>query len=261
MDNGNFYSNYGAYALITGASSGIGLAFCELLAEQGLNLIIVARRSERLQALRQSLESSYGVEVVCLQADIGSEQGVRQVLEASERLDVGLVISNAGFGARGEFSTIDSALLLEILRVNCQAPLLLSHGMIPRLKSRGRGGIIFTSSVEAIIGCPYSAAYSACKALVKNLGEALWGELNPEGIDVLVLCPGATDTEALDRSGVDKSRLPHVMAATEVAKMALDNIKQGPVLISSDHYRNLFEQLSAMPRDKALAIMAERFEG
>ena len=115
--------------------------------------------------------------------------------------------------------------------------LLLTHGFIPRLQARGRGGIILVSSVEALIGCPYSAAYSATKALVKALGEGLWAELVPENIDVLTLCPGATESEAAARSGVDPAKLQNVMSAAEVALLALKNLPFGPTFISSEHYR------------------------
>jgi hypothetical protein len=136
-------------------------------------------------------------------------------------------------------------------------PPVLARGFIPRLRRRGRGGIIFTSSVEALIGCPYSAAYSASKAFVNGLGEGLWGELTPQGIDVLTLCPGATDTEAPGLQGIDNKTLQNVMSPYEVAKLALENISNGPVYLCSDHYRAVFNRLLAMPRRDALTAMAK----
>ena len=129
------------------------------------------------------------------------------------------------------------------------------------LRERGRGGIILVSSVEALIGCPYSAAYSASKAFVKSLGEALWGELTPEGIDVLTICPGATDTEALSRHGIDPAKLPNVMSPDEVARLALSGIKSGPVLIASEHYKASFDKLLSLPRRDALMAMAKSMKG
>jgi short-subunit dehydrogenase len=95
---------------------------------------------------------------------------------------------------------------------------------------------------------------------VKSLAEALWGELTPEGIDVLAICPGATDTEALGRHGIDPTTLPNVMSPDAVAKLALENLSQGPVLITSEHYRATFDRLLSMPRRDALMAMAARMK-
>ena len=140
--------------------------------------------------------------------------------------------------------------------VNCNATMGLAHGFIPRLRQRGKGGLLFTSSVEGLIGCPYSAGYSASKAFVKAFGEALWGELTPEGIKVLTICPGATATEAAQKQGVDPATMQNVMQPDAVAQLALENIDNGPTLVTSEHYRAMFEQLTAMPRREALAAMA-----
>jgi len=261
MNNEEFLDRYGPVALVTGASSGIGKAFAGLLAQRGLALVLVARRADRLQALSAELRDTHGTGVNIIQADVGDLDDLQRILAQTAALDVGLVISNAGFSIKGEYAAMDARRMTEMLRVNCQAPLLLAHGFVPRLKARGKGGLIFTSSVEALIGCPFSTAYSATKALVKNLGEGLWGELTPLGIDVLTLCPGATDTEALAGSGVDVSRMEHVMSPVDVARLTLENIRNGPVFISSEHYRKLFEQLTAMPRREALLAMARSMQG
>lgn len=120
----------------------------------------------------------------------------------------------------------------------------------------GRGGIILTSSVEALLGIPWSAAYSATKALVSALGEALWAELESAQIDVLTLCPGATDTEAAAKQGIDVSTLADLKSGREVAKLALGAIRGGPTYFSSEHYRQKFDQLLSMPRCEALLAMA-----
>lgn len=260
MTDSCFLDTYGPAALVTGASSGIGKAFAELLAAKGLNLVLVARRAERLNEIARQLRSAHGIEVMTVQADVASQEGLQRILAATSGMDIGLVVSNAGFSIRGEFSSQDVNVMMEMLRVNCEAPMVLAHGLIPRLKARGRGGLVFTSSVEALIGCPYSSAYSASKSLVKTLGEGLWGELTPLGIDVLTLCPGATDTEALARSGVDIAAMKDVMSPGEVAGLALENLKNGPVFISSAYYRDLFEKLTAMPRREALTVMAGQMQ-
>ncbi len=251
---------YGPVALVTGASSGIGEAFATALAAGGLDLVLVARRIDRLDALAARLSAAHGVAAHVVPIDLAGPDACQQILDATAALDIGLVVSNAGFSMKGEHAANDPAVMAQMLMVNCLVPLQLTRGFISRLRQRraaGLGaGIILTSSVEGLMGCPYSTAYSATKALVKSLGEGLWGELHPEGIDVLTLCPGATETEALANSGVDMSKMTNTMTADEVARLTLDNIANGPTFFSSAHYRAMFEHLMSMPRRQALMAMA-----
>ena len=256
----DFIEKYGPVALITGASSGIGKSFAERLAASGMDLVLIARRIHRLDTLAAHLKAAHGVEVKVCPIDLADANAVRRIAEATASLDIGLVLSNAGFGLTGDHSAIDASAMADMLMVNCNTPMLLANVFIPRLRARGRGGIVLTSSVEGLMGCPYSAAYSASKAFVKSLGEALWGELTPAGIDVLAICPGATDTEALGRHGIDPATLPNVMSPDAVAQLTLENLTSGPVLITSEHYKATFDQLLAMPRREALAVMARRMK-
>ncbi|TCM20906.1 hypothetical protein EDF56_102570 [Novosphingobium sp. PhB165] len=257
----DFKERYGPVALVTGASSGIGAAFAEALAARGLNLVLVARRVDRLQELAGRLERDHGVGVEVCPVDLARPDAAERMLSATAALDVGLVVSNAGFGMKGDHADNDPLAMAEMLQVNCNVPMQLTRGFAPRLRERGRGGFILTSSVEGLIGCPYSAAYSATKALVKSLGEALWAELQPDGIDVLTVCPGATESEAAARAGVDPATLRNVMKAEDVAELALDNIRNGPTFVSSEHYRATFDKLLSMPRRDALMAMAAGMKG
>ncbi len=252
-----FREKYGPVAVVTGASSGIGRSFAQLLAARGLDLVLVARRLERLDELAARLNGEHGVQVTTCRIDLSAPAAAQRILEATAPLDVGLLISNAGFGLKGPLEAGDPAEMADMLMVNCNTPMLLAHGFIPRLRRRGRGGIIFTGSIEGLMGCPYSTAYSASKGFINHLGEGLWAELAPEGIDVLTLCPGATDTEAPGKQGIDIASLDNVMSPDEVARLALENITNGPVYISSDHYRAMFEALLSMPRRDALWAMAD----
>lgn len=252
-----FAEKYGPVALVTGASSGIGKSFAEALAARGLDLILVARRIGRLEKLAETLKRERGVAVTVCQIDLSEVTAAERILQAAASSDVGLVVSNAGFGLKGRYQDVDHAVMSEMLMVNCHAPMQLAHGFIPGLKRRGRGGIIFTGSIEGLMGCPYSTAYSATKAFINHLGEGLWAELGPEGIDVLTLCPGATDTEAPVKQGIDPRTLDALMSPGEVARLALENIANGPVYISSEHYRAMFENLLQMPRRDALMAMAD----
>jgi len=256
MSQDDFKHRYGPVALVTGASSGIGEAFAAALAARGLDLVVVARRRERLKALARRLAEAHGVRVTPLELDLARPDAAQRILDATGELDVGLVVSNAGFGLKGEHAANDPQAMADMLMVNCHVPMQLTHGFIPRLRERGRGGIVLTSSVEGLIGCPYSTAYSATKALVNALGEGLWAELQPDGVDVLTLCPGATESEAAAKQGIDISKLQNVMPAAEVAEATLENLRNGPTFISSPHYRATFETLLSMPRDQALQAMA-----
>jgi short-subunit dehydrogenase len=257
VNNSDFLDRYGPAALVTGASSGIGASFASLLAAKGLDLVVVARRSQRLNDLAARLGNEHGVKVTVFQADLADATAAETILRATASLDIGLVVSNAGFGFKGSFDSGDPKTLADMLMVNCTTPMLLARGFVPRLRKRAKGGLVLTSSVEGLIGCPYSAAYAASKAFVNSLGEALWGELNPEGIDVLTLCPGATDTEAPRLQGIDPATLRHLMPPDEVARLTLDNLGSGPVYLPSEHYKASFERLLSMPRRSALMAMAQ----
>jgi uncharacterized protein len=256
MNQDEFIDRYGPVALVTGASSGIGKSFAEMLAAKGLDLVVVARRSQRLDELAERLEAAHGVRVTVHQADLAQAGAAQGIVDATSSLDIGLLVSNAGFGLKGPFDGGNPTAMADMLMVNCNAPMMLARGFVPRLKSRRKGGIVFTSSVEGLMGVPFSAAYSATKGFLNSLGEALWAELAPLCIDVLTLCPGATDTEAPGLQGIDIKTLANVMSPDEVAARALDNISNGPVYIASDHYKASFERLLAMPRRDALLAMA-----
>lgn len=252
----DFVHRYGPYALVTGASSGIGRSYALALAARGLDLVPVARREDRLRELAAHVRDTYGTSVEILAEDLADPQAPARILDAVNDLDIGMVVNNAGFGVKGPFDTGDLRTLAAMQTVNCSAPTELAHGLVPRLKRRGRGALLFTSSVEGLIGCPYSAVYSATKAYLNALGEALWGELTPAGIDVLVLCPGATDTEAPARQGIDPATLRDLMAPEEVVDSALRRLGAEPSHIPSAHYRESFARLRALPRREALTAMA-----
>jgi len=254
----DFRQRYGPVAVVTGASSGIGYAFAEELAERGLDLVVTARRRGRLEELAGRLAREHGVSVTPYQCDLADPAAPGELAGFTGGMDVGLVISNAGFGLRrGPHESHDAAVLTELLMVNCHAPSALANRFVPRLRARGSGGIIFTSSVEGSIGGPYSAAYSSSKALVTSLGAALWGELAGTGVDVLTLCPGKTVSEAAVKQGFDASINDDATPAREVARLALDRIADGPVYVSSEQYGAMIEQLPALPRREMLLASAD----
>ena len=252
-----FLDKYGPVALVTGASSGIGEAFAEELAASGFDLVLSARRTDRLEALAARMRTDHGVAVDLVPADLSEPDAPAALVEACAGKDIGLLVSNAGFNMKGRFEDGSASRMARMLTVNCHAPMQLAHGFIPRLKARGKGGIIVTASVEGLIGCPYSTAYSATKALVVSLCEGLWAELRPLGLEVLALCPGATESEATVGAGLPESVTANLQPAREVARLALDNIAEGPKFVPSERYRGMFEQLTAMQRRDALISMEQ----
>ncbi|HKT86379.1 MAG TPA: SDR family NAD(P)-dependent oxidoreductase [Novosphingobium sp.] len=251
-----FRERYGPVALVTGASSGIGLAIAEELAARGFDLVLTARRTDRLEAIAQRLLSKQGVRTWVIGEDLADPAAPARLLAETQDCDIGLVVSNAGINLKGAFEANEASAMARMLIVNCHAPMQLAHGFLPRLKARGRGGIIFTASVKGLVGCPYSAAYAASKALVVSLGEGLWGECLDSGVDVLTLCPGAAQGEAT----VGTEGLRTLQPAAEVARLTLDNLQNGPTFVPSEHYRRMFENLRALPRREALTGMARGME-
>jgi len=258
---GEFKDRYGPIALITGASSGIGLAFAEELAERGFDLVLVARRVDRLQELTEKLERRHGTKVSICDADLSQPNAPSELHRLVAGRDIGLVISNAGFSVRGLHESLDPDELTEMLTVNCHAPLHLARLFLPALKARHKGAFVMVSSIEALMGCPMSAAYSAMKALVLHLGEGLYAEAAGSGIDILTCCPGATNTEAGDRAGVDMSQLANVQQPRDLAVLTLDNLANGPSYFPNAAYKAQFDQLLAMPKRDALLAMAQAMKG
>jgi short-subunit dehydrogenase len=186
---------YGAWALVTGASAGIGAAFARALARDGVSVVLAARREERLRALADELEKGHGVATRVVPVDLAAPDGADRLASAVSDLEVAILVNNAGFGYAGRFDKQEPARLREMVQVNCTAPLALTAALLPRMRARGRGAIVFTGSQAAKQPLPLHGVYAATKAFDAFLGEALWGELVGSGIDVLVVEPGATETE------------------------------------------------------------------
>lgn len=243
-----FKRRFGPWALVSGASSGIGEHFARQLAERGLNLVITARRSELLDRLAGELRDRNGVQVEVVAADLGRTDFLAAIVRACADKDVGLVVSNAGFGLKGALHRAEAAQLEAMLHVNCLAPTMLAHAFAPRLLARGRGGLLFTGSIEGFVAFPWSTAYSATKAYVTFLGEGLSEELKRGGVDVLVLAPGSTDTAAPILQGFDRSQLVGLMTPADVARQGLDRLGRVPVFIPGWINRLMVGFLTLVPR-------------
>lgn len=254
MTNLSELTKYGPWAMVTGASSGIGAEFSRHLAAAGLNLLLVARRIDRLAALKVELETAYGIAVEPVAADLSRPEGVDEVLAAVGTRDLGLLVSNAGFGLKGRFASHSRAEVEAMFNVNARAPLLLLHELMPRFAKRDAAGVILTGSQEGETPYPWSAAYAATKAFVHSLGQGLYGENQRALIDVLVLSPGTTDTEALTLQGFDAKKLPGVMHPSEVARQALEALGQTPLHVPGMMNRIFVRMFRLLPRRWAIAM-------
>ncbi len=203
-------------ALITGASSGIGAAFAQRLAERGHDLVLVARRGDRLAQLGRDLGRAHGVTAHVAAHDLTEAGAVAALMArlAEGGLAADVLVNNAGFGTQGHFLDADLARELSMIDLNCRALTALTYAVARGMQQRGRGGaIIHTSSVGGFAPAPYFATYGATKAYILSFSEALACELAPHGILVQTLCPGATTTEFADVANF-KGPLPKGMLET-----------------------------------------------
>ena len=209
---------YGPWAVVTGASDGIGRAIATELAAEGFGLVLVARRKAILSEFAEDLAARYGTKTRVIQADLGSDEGTAAVEAETADLEVGLLVAAAGFGTSGPFIDGDLDSELDMISVNCQATAALTHGFAKRLVKRGHGGIILMSSLVAFQGVPRATNYSATKAYVQSFAEGLAVELSPHGVDVVASAPGPVSSGFDKRAGMTLS-----MAQTpeEVAKGTL----------------------------------------
>jgi short-subunit dehydrogenase len=206
---------FGPWAVVTGASSGIGRAIAGQLAANGINLVLAARRLSMLEDVGRELTRQHHIEHRSVGVDLAEANFLNTLVDATSDLDVGLLVSNAGDMNLGEFLATPRDALIAELRVNAEAHLSLTHHFGQFLARRGRGGILLVSSVAGVQGVPYIANYSATKSYLLSLGEAVHRELSPRGVHVTVLVPGATATAMTARFGADKTAMGRLMMSAD----------------------------------------------
>src|SRR5712675_654136 len=199
---------FGPWALITGASSGIGREFARQIAASGINVVLVARREALLEELGRALANDFGVKSRTVVADLSQVDFLDHLAQLTDDLDIGLVVSNAGTANPGEFLKLDQQLLQATLRLNTMAHLDISHHFGAKLAKRSRGGLILVGAMGAENGIPRIANDGAAKAYVHSLGAALHYEFKPLGVYVTVLAAGFTNTEVLEKFGFDPKTMP-----------------------------------------------------
>lgn len=218
MDDAKFLEQYGPWAIVTGASSGIGYEFARQLGAMGFNLVLIARRADKMEELAAELKTEYGTECRVLGLDL-TEAGFYSTVEAKVKdLEIGLLVNNAGMNCEGTFYRGGLERNLKMMRLNMEAPFILAHELGREMIERGRGGIIFVSSTSAFQAMPYFTHYAATKAYLLSLAESMHFEFRKKGVHVTALCPGPTESEM--SRGIKNN--PMVMKAGPVVKAGLN---------------------------------------
>jgi short-subunit dehydrogenase len=227
--------NATGWAVITGASSGFGAIFADLLATRGLSLLLAGRDELRLSAVVQQVRQiAPDVDVEWLAGDLGTESGVDALVARLEGRVVDVLVNNAGFGTYGRFSELDAGREHDLVAVNVDALVRLTHVVLPGMLARGRGGILNVASTIAFQPGPYQATYGASKAFVLSFSQALWAETRGSGVTVTALCPGPTRTGFVDALGSDVSHTAvyrHLAAPEPVAAAGLRAMDQGRAVV------------------------------
>jgi uncharacterized protein len=190
-------------AVITGASSGLGAIFAAQLAQRGHSLVLAGRNEARLEQVRRRIGKNTPVELVV--GDLGTDAGIEDLIARLDGRTIDVLVNNAGFGTYGRFAEIDAGREHELVAVNVDALVRLSHAVLPGMLARGRGGVLNVASTAAFQPAAYEAAYGASKAFVLSFSQALWAETRGSGVTVTALCPGPTETGFVDALGTDVS--------------------------------------------------------
>jgi short-subunit dehydrogenase len=220
-------------ALVTGASSGIGEKLARRFAGGGFDLILVARREDRLRALGDELARAHGVDAEALGADLAEPGAARRVVSRLTETgrEVDALVNNAGFGARGPFAEVPERTDLDVVRVNVEALVHLTKLLLPGMLSRRRGWVLNVASTAAFVPGPFMATYYASKAFVLSFSEALAAEVEGSGVAVTALCPGLVETEFADVAGARETPLfrggHNVLDADAVARAGYDGLMAG----------------------------------
>jgi short-subunit dehydrogenase len=212
---------FGPTALITGASDGIGRAFAVQLAEQGFDLILVARRGDVLQDMALDLGTRFGGDVRVLAMDLSDPSAVPDLMSRTEGTPVGLVVAAAGFGSIGPFLDQDIASAINMVDLNCRSVVELSHGFGQRMAAQKRGGIVSFGSLVGFNGAPFSATYAATKGFVQSFAEGIAAEMRPHGVSVLSVAPGPVGTGFAARAGMQmgQAATPETVARSALAAL------------------------------------------
>lgn len=253
----SFIDRYGPWAVVVGASEGIGRAFALALAEQGLNLVLVARRDGPLGAFGRELETRFSVQARTVLADAGASDLLERIEAGTHDVDVGLIVYNAALSIVGPFLQTSLDDHLSAIDVNCRGPLAMTHVFGRKMAQRGRGGIILLSSMSGLQGTALVATYAATKAFDLVLAEGVAEELAAQGVDVMACVAGATRTPTFERSKPrDAGALARPMDADTVAREALAALGTTSTFFPGRINRMAAVAMRLLPRARASRIIS-----
>jgi short-subunit dehydrogenase len=266
-----FSERYGDWAVVAGASEGVGLAFARAMAERGVNVVLISRRGSLLDEAAADIRRQWSVETRTLVVDLADVTGADAVMDATSDVAVGMFVYCAGADPNFvPFLDAPVATAVALVQRNCLVPMQLCHHFAPSMVERRHGGIVLVTSGAALVGARRMVAYGASKAFDLVMGEALWAELHNEGVDVLSLVLGVTDTPALRRllaergnlaSDDDGTPIPGAATADEVVSEALANLASGPTHFVGETLREGSKVLGGMARSDAARVMLDAGAG
>ena len=256
----NLKQKYGSTALVAGASEGIGAAYATLLAAEGINLVLIARRIVPLQEFADTLKRTYPIEINCIACDLGDRNATEQILEALNGMEINLLVYNAALSYIGPFikNTVDYH--DQMAQVNMITPLHLLHAFGEKMLGKGKGAVILMASLAGFQGSGYLAMYAATKAYNRVLAESLWYEWKNKGVDVIACCAGATATPNFKNTQPEKASIfaPRVQEPEEVASECFKRLGKQPSFISGTGNKVaswIMQKL--LPRKMTITIMGD----
>ncbi len=251
-----FKDKYGPWALVAGGALGIGEAYADYAAAQGVNVIVLDRDQAALDATASRLTKEYGIECLPVQVDLSADDLLDQVTAAVGDREVGLMVYNAAISDLGPFFKPNTGLDFEIARiaVNVAGPMLLTYHFGKRMLARRAGGIVLMTSGTGFQGSPYYAAYAATRAYCINLGESLWYEFKPYDVDVLAVAAGMTLSSAAEAMKHIDAEL--LQTTEQVVDEAMNALGKQPLCIPGEYNRSVREQLDQLPLEQQITEMA-----
>lgn len=261
----NFTARYGPWALVAGASDGVGAAMAERLADRGVNVALLARRHDVLDQLGARITERTGAAARTVCVDLAAPDATTQVISATADLEIGFLAYCAGADPRFQpflDTPIEHAEAMVVR--NCLVPMRLCHHFAPDMVQRGRGGIVIFGSGAGLAGGPNMVAYGATKAFDMVFAEALWAELHDKGVDVLGLILGKTDTPSLRRLEHARGLLdsedetpPNAARVDDVITEAFDNLSDGPTLLVGEQMRATHQMMGSLTRNETVRMMTQ----
>jgi uncharacterized protein len=260
-----FATKYGPWALVAGASDGVGAAFAAGLAERGVNVVLLARRQAVLDQVAAEIESKTSAQTRILAIDLAAPDAASAIAAATGDLEIGFLVYCAGADPNYEpFLANPIGAAEAMVHRNCMVPMQLCHHFAPAMVERGRGGIVIFGSGAGLAGGANMVAYGASKAFDMVFAEALWAELHTKGVDVLGLILGKTDTPALRKLEYERGQISSPDAtpegaatAAEVVAEAFDNLTNGPTHMAGDMMRAAEQMLANLTRKQAVELFAQ----